>query len=151
MTMTMIRAWLRMGLFLASIVYCAACGPSLYSEAHVERTNQWLSNFQNYPAKQVLEGKVTYYSDSLAGHTTANGEIYDPNMLTAANRTLPFGTIVRVARHQDGRSVIVRINDRGPFGDKNRILDLSRAAAERLGMLRAGVVPAQVEVLWQER
>ena len=149
--MNKISPRLRLALLCTSLLASTACGPTLYSEAHISRTNEWLNTFQNYPAQQVLEGKVTYYSDSLAGNTTANGEIYDPNMLTAAHRTLPFGTVVRVTRKQDGRSVIVRVNDRGPFGDKNRILDLSRAAAERLGMLRAGVVPARVEVLWKEK
>jgi len=149
--MNKIKLRLRFALLCASLFAFAACGPTLYSEAHISRTNEWLNSFQSYPAQQVLEGKVTYYSDSLAGNTTANGEIYDPNMLTAAHRTLPFGTVVRVTRQQDGRSVIVRVNDRGPFGDKNRILDLSRAAAERIGMLRAGVVPARVEVLWKEK
>lgn len=138
--------------YLAALtLMISACGPSLYESSYVERSNEWLNNFQNYPPQETVHGKVTYYSDALAGNHTANGEIYDPRILTAAHRTLHFGTVVRVTREQDGRSVIVRINDRGPFGDKSRILDLSRAAAERLGMIHAGVVPARVEVLWQEK
>lgn len=84
-------------------------------------------------------GRASYYSDKLAGRKTANGERYDPGALTAAHRTLPFGTVV-IVRRTDGRSVRVRINDRGPFGDSGRVIDLSRRAAEELDMLRAGVV-----------
>ncbi len=89
-------------------------------------------------------GKASYYSDRLSGRKTANGERYDPRALTAAHRTLPFGTVVVVSR-ADGRSVRVRVNDRGPFA-KGRIIDLSRAAAEQLGMIRAGVVDVTVTV-----
>lgn len=88
---------------------------------------------------------ATYYADSLAGNKTANGERYDPKQLTAAHRTLPFGTLVEVKR-KDGRSVRVRINDRGPFA-KKRIIDLSRKAAEELEMMREGVVSVTVTVV----
>jgi len=98
-------------------------------------------------AQVVLEGKATYYSDSLAGNYTANGDVYDPGRRTAASRDLPFGTILRVTRRDTGRQVIVRVNDRGPFGDKRRILDLSRAAAAELEMLKRGVVDVRAEVL----
>lgn len=95
----------------------------------------------------VLEGKASYYADSLAGNHTANGDVYDPRRLTAASRDLPFGSIVRVTRRDTGRQVLVRVNDRGPFGDKRRIMDLSRAAAEELDMLRRGVIDIRAEVL----
>jgi hypothetical protein len=95
----------------------------------------------------VLVGKATFYSDSLAGNHTSNGEVYDPSRLTAASRDLPFGTIVRVVRRDTGAYVIVRINDRGPFGNRKRILDLSRAAARELGMEGRGVVDVRAEVL----
>lgn len=96
---------------------------------------------------EVLRGRASYYADSLAGNPTASGERYDPGGLTAASRDLAFGTMVRVVRVDTGASVIVRVNDRGPFGDSTRILDLSRAAAERLDMMRAGVVNVRAEVL----
>lgn len=98
-------------------------------------------------AGQMLEGRASYYSDSLAGNTTASGDVYDPSELTAASRDLAFGTRVRVTRIDTGASVVVRVNDRGPFGDRSRILDLSRAAAEELDMIRAGVVEIRVEIL----
>lgn len=95
----------------------------------------------------ILEGKATYYSDKLDGNTTASGEKYDKGKLTAAHRTLPFGTKVKVTNLANGKSVVVTINDRGPFGKKERIIDLSRAAAEKIGMIQAGVVDVTVEVL----
>lgn len=91
------------------------------------------------------EGDASFYSDRLAGNTTANGERYDPQALTAAHRTLRFGTRVEV-RRESGARVVVCINDRGPFVG-GRIIDLSRAAAEALGMIRAGVAPVTLRVL----
>ena len=98
-------------------------------------------------AAVVFDGEATYYSDKLTGRKTASGERYDPGALTAAHRTLRFGTQVRVVRVDTGRAVIVRITDRGPFGKPSRIIDLSKAAARELDMLRAGVVRVRVEVL----
>jgi rare lipoprotein A len=95
----------------------------------------------------VIEGKASYYSDALAGRSTASGEPYDPTAFTAAHRSLAFGTMLRVTRTDNARSVVVRINDRGPFGASERILDLSRRAAEQLDMIAAGVVPVRAEVL----
>lgn len=93
-----------------------------------------------------FRGQGSYYGDSLAGHKTASGEPYDPRRLTAAHRSLPFGTIVRVTAETSGRTVYVRINDRGPFV-RGRVLDLSRAAAERLELIRRGVDKLRVEVV----
>ncbi len=92
-------------------------------------------------------GEASYYSDALAGNRTASGQVYDPRQLTAAHRNLPFGTWVRVTRQPAGPTVVVQITDRGPFGKRTRIIDLSRAAATKLDMIRAGVVPVLVEVL----
>jgi rare lipoprotein A len=100
-----------------------------------------------YRVLATYTGRASYYSDRLAGRPTASGEPYDPTLLTAANRELAFDTLVRVTRLDTGASVIVRINDRGPFGNRRRILDLSRAAAERIDMIRAGVVEVRAEVL----
>lgn len=94
----------------------------------------------------VQVGEASYYADSLAGHPTASGEPYDPGALTAAHRTLPLGTVVEVER-DDGRKVEVRINDRGPFGKEDRILDLSRHAAETLGIVRSGVAKVKMTVV----
>ncbi len=98
-------------------------------------------------ALQTLNGKATYYADSLAGNHTANGDVYDPKKFTAAHKKLPFGTIVRVVREDNGAVTYARINDRGPFGPKDRIIDLSRAAASELDMMKAGVVGVRVEIV----
>jgi rare lipoprotein A len=103
--------------------------------------------FRRAPALATLEGEASYYGNSLAGHATASGEPYRPQAFTAAHRRLPLGTILRVTRHDGTRSVYVRINDRGPYGSSRRILDLSHAAAEQLGMLRAGVLEVRAEVV----
>jgi rare lipoprotein A len=94
----------------------------------------------------VQTGKATWYGGRFHGRLTASGEIFDQDALTAAHRTLPFHTKVRVTNRNNGRSVVVRINDRGPYG-KGRVIDLSRAAARRLRMIDDGVVPVRIEVL----
>jgi rare lipoprotein A len=90
---------------------------------------------------------ATFYGDEEQGGPTASGERFDKRKMTAAHRTLPLGTWVRVTSTRNGRSVIVRINDRGPYGNRGRIIDLSEAAARRLDMIEAGVVPVTVEVV----
>lgn len=92
------------------------------------------------------EGLASYYSDRHHERKTASGERYDRKAMTAAHRTLPFGTRVRVRDLETGREVTVRINDRGPFV-KGRIIDLSRTAAERLDLIQRGVARVRVTVL----
>lgn len=95
-------------------------------------------------------GIASWYGAVLNGHRTASGEIFDMNRLTAAHRTLPFGTIVRVVDTRSGKSVVVRINDRGVlFSD--RVIDLSRAAADQLGIRKSGVTRVRLEVLNQKQ
>ena len=94
----------------------------------------------------VLQGKASYYFGRWIGRKTANGEIYRAADVTAAHKTLPFHTMVRVTNLKNGKSVIVRINNRGPYV-KGRIIDLSLVAAQRIEMTKAGVVPVRVEVL----
>lgn len=89
-------------------------------------------------------GTASWYGKSHNGRRTANGETYDMNDMTAAHRTLPFGSIVRVTRIDDGRSVTVRINDRGPFA-RNRIIDLSAKAAQDIGMTERGIARVKIE------
>nr|WP_243454178.1 septal ring lytic transglycosylase RlpA family protein [Oceanisphaera pacifica] len=92
------------------------------------------------------QGKASYYGGRFHGRKTASGEIFNKNILTAAHRTLPFGTQVRVTNLNNNKSVVVRINDRGPYA-KGRIIDLSEQAARQLKMIRAGVVKVKVERL----
>lgn len=94
----------------------------------------------------TASGEASYYSDRHQGARTASGERYNKNAMTAAHRTLAFGTRVRVTNLNNQRQTVVRINDRGPFS-KGRIIDLSRAAASQIGMIHSGVAPVRVEVL----
>jgi len=98
---------------------------------------------KRYGGRGTYYGKASYY---WRGQRVASGGRFNPNAMTAAHKTLPFGTRVRVTNRRNGRSVIVRINDRGPYV-RGRIIDLSRAAAGRIGMRGAGVVPVSVTVL----
>ncbi|MBQ1267746.1 MAG: septal ring lytic transglycosylase RlpA family protein [Proteobacteria bacterium] len=93
-----------------------------------------------------LEGKASWYGPGLNGNKTASGEIFDMYSMTAAHKKLPFGSIVLVTNQNNGKSVVVRINDRGPF-IKGRIIDLSYGAAYLIEMVRAGVVPVTIEVI----
>ena len=94
----------------------------------------------------VQTGKASWYGGSFHGGPTASGETYNKHSMTAAHKKLRFNTRVRVTNLRNGRSVIVRINNRGPYS-KGRIIDLSEAAARKLDMIEAGVVPVRVEVL----
>jgi rare lipoprotein A len=94
----------------------------------------------------VQEGIASYYAEEFHGRKTSNGETFDMNALTAAHQTLPFGTLVRVTNKATGKSVVVRINDRGPFL-KDRIIDLSRGAAEKIGMIGPGTAEVHLEIL----
>jgi len=97
-------------------------------------------------AGAVEQGNATYYARRLTGHRTANGERYDPALMTAAHPALPFGTRVQVTRLDAGvPPVVVRVNDRCAGGRK--IIDLSEAAARRLDMMRAGIVPVRLDIL----
>ncbi len=91
-------------------------------------------------------GMASFYGREFEHRRTANGERFDPSQLTAAHRTLPFGTRVRVTNLDNGQRVVVRINDRGPYA-RGRVLDLSRAAARKLGFVQDGVAHVRLEVL----
>lgn len=92
-------------------------------------------------------GMASYYGSKFEGRKTANGETFSNSRLTAAHRTLPFGTKVKVTCLVNNRSVIVRINDRGPFASKKRIIDLSQSAARELGIIKKGVARVRIEIV----
>jgi rare lipoprotein A len=98
------------------------------------------------PATGTEQGKLAWYGSKFAGRKTASGQRYDPNALTMAHKTLPFGTRVKVTNLANKRSVELIVNDRGPT-QADRIGDVSFAAAKRLGMVRAGVIDAEVTVV----
>lgn len=143
------RYWLRFrGVAFAVMValLMAGCAPST---ARADTSSRQVSQSVAavIPASQLHQrGMASWYGPGFAGRLTANGEVFDPSQLTAAHKELPFNTLVRVTNTSNSRSVVVRINDRGPFIG-GRIIDLSRAGAEAIGMIGSGVAPVTVEVL----
>lgn len=102
------------------------------------------------PKPKVLYGTASYYSNKFNGRKTANGEIFSQQKLTAACNVLPLGTWIRVTNLRNGRSVVVKVNDR--LHEKmKRVVDLSRAAAEKLGFIRSGLTRVKVEVLGKKK
>lgn len=121
------------------------------SEARVQNVN--VSTAAPKPAsKHALRGAASWYGPGFHGKKTASGEIYDQTKLTAAHKTLPLGSKARVTNLENGSTIEVQINDRGPFIE-GRIIDLSRAAAWALGFVEAGIAPVRVEIVesssWQ--
>lgn len=94
----------------------------------------------------IIKGYASYYGDEFDGRKTANGDIFSQSKYTAAHKSLPFGTKVKVTNLNNGLSVIVVINDRGPFV-RGRVIDLSKAAALKIDMLTSGVVPVEIEII----
>lgn len=94
----------------------------------------------------LQKGQASYYHDNLHGNLTASGEPYNRNALTAAHRSLPFGTRIRVTNLDNGKAVTLTVNDRGPFV-KGRVVDVSRRAAEDLGLVQQGIVNVSVAIL----
>jgi rare lipoprotein A len=121
-------------------------GPEPPAEAANGNANAAPVNPGVRPGVFFEEGKASWYGAPFHGRQASNGEIYDMNKLTAAHRTLPFNTVVRVTNTANGKSTTVRITDRGPFVD-NRIIDLSYAAAKEIGSIGPGVVPVRIEIL----
>ena len=140
----------RVALVAGAFVFAAACAPRAALPLLPSTGTAALTVVAGAAPSQALftaqEGMASWYGPGFAGRTTSNGEVFDPGQLTAAHRTLPFGTRVRVTSLETGSSVEVRINDRGPF-KAGRIIDLSRAAADRIGMLGSGVARVRVEVV----
>ena len=130
-------------------VVCVGCssGPRVISPtiAEIAERNRHLK--PDRPVRpDELEGEATWYGERHHGNLTANGESFDMDDFTAAHRTLPFNTIVRVTDTDSRRSVVVRINDRGP-GRKHRVIDLSRAAASDLGLIDRGKTQVSLDIL----
>ncbi len=95
--------------------------------------------------QHVEQGLASYYSNKLQGRKTASGELYDKSKFTAAHKTIAFGTKIKVTNQQNGLSVVVNVNDRGPYV-KGRIVDLSFAAAKKIGLLQQGVTKVKLEI-----
>jgi rare lipoprotein A len=139
------------GLVLAALLALAACAPSTRVSTLPSARDDGVAAAVAPGAARVLPGltevgMASWYGPGFAGRSTANGEVFDPSLLTAAHQTLPFDTRVRVTNLSNGRVIEVRINDRGPF-KANRIIDLSRAAAEQIGLVGSGVGRVRIEVV----
>ena len=107
------------------------------------------ANSRETSKKKVIRGQASWYGPGFHGKKTASGEIFDQGRLTAAHKTLPLGTKAKVTNLENGNSVEVEINDRGPYvGD--RVIDLSRAAANALGFVESGLTLVRIELLYQE-
>lgn len=146
-------------LVLAAAIACAGCAssprfatrnpqPPSEGKTAESRLPDDVKPSQN-PAGKVLltlEGVASYYADDYHGKLTSNGEVFNMNDLTAAHRTFPFGTNLRVTNLENRKTVVVRINDRGPFKD-GRIIDLSLAAAKEIDLVRNGTARVKLEVL----
>ena len=132
------RRWLEIG--IVALLFAAALFIRTY------QLQSYPPGLYNDEAAYGMDGLAAYYSNRLDGRRTASGQVFDQSKLTAAHPTLPFGTMVKVTNTKNGRSVVVRINDRGPT-QPGRVIDVSRAAASKLGMLRAGLVPVKLEVV----
>lgn len=103
-------------------------------------------SFKGLTSEELKTSNVSYYHDKFNGRKTASGELFQNHELTAANRSLPFGTKVKITNIKNGKSVVVRINDRGPF-TKGRAFDLSKAAFAEIGNLAAGHLSVEYEVI----
>ena len=140
-------------ILLILAILCASCATMQAQDTSTERSSRDFLKQDSLEQKTFidsvsfpLKGKASYYGSEFNGRKTANGEIYDETAMTAAHRTLPFGTVLRVTNVRNRLSVIVRINDRGPF-HPDRILDLSKSAAEELDLIRYGVTEIEAEIV----
>ncbi len=137
-------------LFLTASVILSSCAssPRFTKERYVEpKYNPSKTTSKNSSGKATTyTGIASYYAHDFHGKKTANGEVYDMHQLTAAHRSFPFNTKVRVTNRDNGKSCIVRVNDRGPF-KLERIMDVSLGAAEALDMMKTGTASVQLEVV----
>lgn len=122
-----------------------------YSSAQSKRLTPYSINGKRYKPLSsqtvfVQEGTASWYGSDFHGKETSSGEVYDMHAMTAAHKTLPLGVFVKVQNRRNGREIVVRVNDRGPFVD-GRIIDLSYSAARNLGFVKSGIAPVQIEAL----
>lgn len=132
-----VRSCLAVGLVSVSTWFAPACA----------RSTQPRETGTAPIVTRTLTGFATYYGKGFAGKHTASGEIFNPREMVAAHRTLPLGTRVRVTNLENGRSVILRVIDRGPYSGRRNIIDVSEGAARRLDFITEGRVRVRVEVL----
>lgn len=129
-------------IFIIFSIFITSCGTT----SRFGKSNANKGNKPNATGKVIEDGIASWYGPNFHGQLTANGEEYDMNKLTAAHRTLPFNTILKVKNLDNSQSVQVRVNDRGPYA-KNRIIDLSKKAAEEIEMLGPGTARVELVLL----
>lgn len=139
--------WFFLFIFIILLNNCATSGKER-SRGTLQNTTResLISNRKQLGVIETLYGKASYYGDEFHGRKTASGEVYNMNEYTAAHRTLPFGTICRVTNLNNQKSVLVRINDRGPFV-VDRIIDLSVGAARAIDGIAEGIMNVKIEIL----
>ena len=149
------RQWVILALYwMAAFLLVGCTSPPRFAERGEQHSGE---RKQTAPTEQpiqqntgkillTLEGVASYYGHDFQGKQTSNGDVFDMNARTAAHRTFPFGTKVRVTNLENNKIVIVRVNDRGPFKE-GRIMDLSMGAAKEIDLIRAGTAHVRLEVL----
>jgi peptidoglycan lytic transglycosylase len=144
---TSINIECRLGAMLLAALFLGACAfhPGPDRPGYDRDMGQYPEQTGAQPAGYEQTGNISYYAEKFHGRKTASGARFDKNAMTAAHRSLPFGTKVEVTNLDNGKSVTVEVNDRGPYSDK-RILDVSPAAARKLGMMGTGTANAKVVV-----
>ncbi len=131
---------------LTKAIFCAVCLSGIAVAAGSTDALAEPGSAASYTETTFQSGKASWYGPGFHGRRTASGERFNTNDLTAAHKTLPFGTKVKVTNARTGRSVVVRINDRGPYAG-GRVIDLSRSAAQAVSMVSSGTAPVSLEVL----
>ena len=129
----------KLNLVFAAFLITLLAGCSSHAAVDTSKT-------KGYAKSHDLVGKASWYGDKFHGKLTASGETYNMNANTAAHKTLPFGTIVRVTNTDNNKSVDVKINDRGPYV-KGRVIDLSHKAFAKIGNVKQGTVPVKIEIV----
>lgn len=129
----------RLNFIFIALILNLLVGCSSTLAVDLEKTN-------GYSKSHELVGNASWYSNKFQGKRTASGERYNKNAYTAAHKSLPFGTIVRVTNTGNSKKVDVKINDRGPFV-KGRVIDLSQKAFEQIGNIKEGVAPVKIEII----
>ena len=135
-----------LNLILILFLFNCTSSPRYGSGDYLPKNNSTSKISKNFKNKKILIGESSYYADDFHGKITANGETYDMYGLTAAHKTLPLNTIIKVTNLSNKKTAILRINDRGPYA-KGRILDCSYGAAIKLGFLDQGVTRVKIEVI----
>jgi rare lipoprotein A len=137
----------RLGLLAGGALLLGACAfhPASDRPGYDRDMGQYPEQTGGHEAGWSQEGEISYYAEKFHGRRTASGRRFDKNAFTAAHRSLPFGTKIEVTNLSNGKSVLVEINDRGPYAE-DRILDLSPAAARKIGLIGKGTVKAKIVV-----